>query len=102
MPIALVNMPILISTGVNSDLRYNAYYPRWAYDQYRTLYATIAAEEGWQYLDLWDAIESEQFTDTAVHLSPAGATMMSKRLLDLLRMDPIQTFHENSEMIQGG
>ncbi|MCU0498880.1 MAG: SGNH/GDSL hydrolase family protein [Anaerolineae bacterium] len=102
VPIAFVNMPILISTGVNRDLRYNAYYPRWAYDHYRALYAQIADEEGWQYLDLWDLIAPTHFTDTAVHLSPEGAAILSDRLLDLLSMNPIQTLHKDTEMIQSG
>ncbi len=35
VPTLLVNEPMLISNGVNSDLRYNFFYPRWAYDEYR-------------------------------------------------------------------
>ncbi len=31
VPLLLVNEPIFISSGQNSDLRYNAWYPRWAY-----------------------------------------------------------------------
>ncbi len=36
LPVLLVNEPILISNGENSDIRYNFYYPRWAYDAYRS------------------------------------------------------------------
>ena len=35
----LVNEPILISNGANSDIRYNFFYPRWAYDEYRSMLA---------------------------------------------------------------
>jgi hypothetical protein len=80
IPLLLVNEPIFISTGINSNLRYNLWYPRWAYDAYRALYADIAARENWRYLDLWDLIASEQFTDSPVHLTPTGSRQLAERL----------------------
>jgi hypothetical protein len=77
-PILLVNEPMYISSGINSDLRYNSFYPRWAYDQYRQLLGEKAQREGWQYLDYWDQIAPEEFTDTPVHLSPEGSRMMAE------------------------
>ena len=47
VPLTVINEPILISDGQNSDLRYNFFYPRWAYDQYRALLAEQAASGGW-------------------------------------------------------
>lgn len=78
VPLLLVNEPMFISEGKNSDLRYNFWYPQWAYDQYRALYQLLADENGWHYLDLWDIIEGEEFTDSPVHLTPAGSTQLSK------------------------
>lgn len=72
-PVLLVNEPMFISDGVNSDIRYNSFYPRWAYDQYRQLLAEKAQSEGWFYLDLWDEIAPQEFTDTPVHLTPQGS-----------------------------
>ena len=37
VPVLIINEPMFISRGQNSDLRYNSFYPRWAYDQYREL-----------------------------------------------------------------
>ena len=82
VPLLLVNEPMFISGGTNSDLRYNAFYPRWAYDTYRTLLADTAAATGWRYLDLWDSIPPDEFTDTPVHLTPAGSAALAARLLD--------------------
>jgi L-fucose mutarotase/ribose pyranase (RbsD/FucU family) len=76
LPVLIVNEPIFISDGVNSDIRYNFFYPRWAYDQYRVW----LAERYPNVLDLWDAIPPSEFTDSAVHLTPAG----SQRLAELL------------------
>lgn len=78
VPVILINEPTYISSGRNSDLRYNAFYPRWAYDAYRDLLAEQAAAHDWRYLDLWDAIPPEEFTDTPVHLSPEGVRLLSE------------------------
>lgn len=80
-PVLIVNEPIFISRGVNSDLRYNFYYPRWAYDDYRRLLAELSAANGWRYRDFWNAIPSQEFTNSAVHLSSRG----SRQLAGLLR-----------------
>jgi hypothetical protein len=80
VPFLVVNEPIFVSAGQNSELRYNAFYPRWAYDEYRKVMAAETAEKGWDYLDLWDSIPPEEFTDTPVHLTADGVMM----LVDLL------------------
>ena len=92
VPLLIVNEPIYISDGRNSDLRYNAWYPRWAYDSYRELLGNAAADGDWAYLDLWDAIAPDEFTDSPVHLTPAGtrqlAEMLAPPLLELARETP--------------
>ncbi len=80
-PILLVNEPMLISEGANSDIRYNSFYPRWAYDTYRQWLHEQGQAEGWPLLDLWDALpDPECYTDSAVHLTP----VCSQRLAALL------------------
>jgi hypothetical protein len=79
-PTIIVNQPILIATGPNSDLRYNSYYPRWAYDTYREMMDTEASAQGWTYLDLWDSVPAELFTDSAIHYSPEGVELVVDRL----------------------
>jgi hypothetical protein len=69
---------MFISTGVNSELRYNSFYPRWAYDQYRDLLNAQVQAKGWHYLDMWNAIAPEEFTDTPVHLTPQGSTQYAQ------------------------
>src|SRR5262249_747077 len=53
-PVIIINEPIFISSGVNSALRYDFFYPRWAYDSYRDLLQKQATAQGWNYLDLWN------------------------------------------------
>ena len=84
-PILLINEPMFISQGVNSDIRYNYYYPRWAYDDYRALLAGESLRQNWNYLDLWDAVPGSEFTNTAVHLSPAGSAMFAQHVLEAIR-----------------
>ena len=77
-PIIIINEPIFISEGQNSDIRYNSFYPRWAYDDYRALLEDAAATEGWTYLDFWDAIPADEFTDTPVHLTANGTRLLAE------------------------
>lgn len=78
VPVLIVNEPMFISRGQNSDLRYNAFYPRWAYDHYRALLNEKAQANDWHYLDLWDSIAPAEFTDTPVHLTPTGMAQFAK------------------------
>jgi hypothetical protein len=78
VPVLIINEPMFISAGQNSDLRYNSFYPRWAYDQYRGMLGERAARDNWHYLDLWDSIAPAEFTDTPVHLTPHGMTQFAQ------------------------
>ncbi|MEJ2447664.1 MAG: hypothetical protein P8Y37_06960 [Anaerolineales bacterium] len=88
IPVLFINEPILVSSGRNSDLRYNFYYPRWAYDQYRQILSDLAFANKLNYLDMWDIIPEEEFTNTAIHTTPAGAQLTAKMIassiLDLI------------------
>lgn len=80
IPMVLVNEPMLVSVGENSELRYNFLYPRWAYDQWREMMAARADESGWNYLDLWNIIPPDQFTNSAIHPTPAGEALLVRRV----------------------
>jgi hypothetical protein len=80
VPLLLVNEPMFISQGENSDLRYNFFYPRWAYDDYRRMMQEQSAAQGWDYLDLWDRVSSSEFTNSAVHMTPEGTAQLAQML----------------------
>ncbi|MFC2064724.1 hypothetical protein ACFLXB_06480, partial [Chloroflexota bacterium] len=84
IPILFVNEPILISDGINSDVRYNFYYPIWAYDEYRSYLGEYLAERNWRYLDLWNIIPISEFTNSAIHLSPEGERSFSSVVINYL------------------
>jgi hypothetical protein len=88
LPVLLINEPIYMAPGKNSDIRYSGKYPRWAYDQYRELLPGLAAQEGWQYLDLYNLIPYREFADPALHLTPNAEKKLAKALSpEILRTD---------------
>jgi lysophospholipase L1-like esterase len=84
VPILIINEPMFVSSGRNSSIRYNAFYPRWAYDAYRLLLGQQAQTNQWRYLDVWDSIAPDEFTDSPVHLTPAGAAQFARRLATVI------------------
>lgn len=82
VPVILVNEPILISEGANSDIRYNFYYPRWVYDEYRAIFNETCSEQGWTCLDLWDAVSQAHFTNTAIHRDAAGEVLFAQKIIE--------------------
>jgi hypothetical protein len=95
IPVLLVNEPILIMRGVaNSDVRYNSYYPRWVYDQYRAHLSEAAVANGWDYMDLWDLFPEGAFADTPLHLKPGAHRALAEYLAPRIRaMCPQQATH---------
>ena len=80
VPVLLVNEPIFISDGKNSDIRYNFFYPRWIYDRYRQIMFTRAQANGWLYLDEWDLVPASEFSNSAIHLTPAGERLLAEQI----------------------
>jgi hypothetical protein len=72
-PVLVINEPILIvKDKPHSDLRYNSFYPRWAYDQYRAYMNEAADQYEWTYLDFWDSFPPESFANSPLHLNRQG------------------------------
>jgi len=84
-PTILVNEPMLISRGLNSDVRYNFFYPRWAYDAYRAQLTDLAAKQNWHYLDLWDLVPASEFTNSAIHLTPSGEALLTTKIAEAIQ-----------------
>lgn len=84
VPVLVVNEPVFISAGENSEIRYNYFYPRWAYDSYRQLLAQTSQRNGWLYLDFWDLIPAEEFTNTAIHITPHGTSLLAEEIGEVL------------------
>jgi hypothetical protein len=85
--VTFVNQPIFISDGANSDVRYNTWYPRWAYDSYRDAFARACDSRRWLCADLWDAVPAREFTDSPVHLSPEGTRLLAEAAAPLISVN---------------
>ena len=79
-PVLIVNEPIFIATGKNSDRYYDSYYSRQLYDQYRQILSGWANNSQQPYLDYWNAIPASEFTNTPLHISAAGETRFAMLL----------------------
>jgi hypothetical protein len=86
-PLLIVNEPIYLSQGLNSAIRYNFFYPRWAYDQYRILLAGLSRTQGWPYLDAWNLVPPGEFTNSAIHLSPEGTRLLAEAVGKLVQSE---------------
>lgn len=80
----VINEPILIAAGANSDVRYNYYYPRWAYDQYRILMRDNMDKTGINYYDLWDLVPQDHFTNSAIHMDRSGEEILAERIASII------------------
>jgi hypothetical protein len=78
VPMLIVNEPVFIASGMNSHIRYNFFYPRWAYDDYRRLLAIESMEKGLSILDAWNSIPPGEFSNSAIHLTPQGSVSLAK------------------------
>lgn len=72
IPMIVINEPIFIVTGQNSDLRYNELYPRWAYDAYRKALTDWIQMKGYAFFDYWNALPVEEFGNEVFHRDPNG------------------------------
>ena len=80
IPVLFINEPMFISQGENSDIRYNYYYPRWAYDDFRRMMLGQSRENEWHYLDMWDFIAPSEFTNSAIHITPLGTQQFALKI----------------------
>jgi hypothetical protein len=84
-PLLVVNEPILVSTGKNSQVRYNFYYPRRAYDEYRQILSNAMLAGRIPYLDAWNLVPSREFTNSAIHIDQKGTARLAGAIQDELR-----------------
>jgi len=83
-PLIVVNEPIYMVSGRNSDLRYNHLYPRWAYDAYRQALTDWMASRGYPFHDFWDALPASRFSNDMAHRDPQGEAQLAGLLAPIL------------------
>ncbi|HEX2993856.1 MAG TPA: hypothetical protein VHP14_03475 [Anaerolineales bacterium] len=80
VPVILVNEPIFVADGENHLVRYNGFYPRWVYDEYREFLGRWAQEHNHLLLDYWDTIPPEDFSDAYFHRRASGEERFAELL----------------------
>lgn len=83
----VVNEPMVIGSGPNSDVNYNIQYERALYDRYHEALGEFIAECRIGYADLWDVIPAERFTDTPLHADAEGFAIFATALENVLTGD---------------
>ena len=84
VPLWIINEPVYVSSGLNSGIRYNFFYPRWAYDQYRTMLADWCRGQTLVCFDFWDLVPAAEFSNSAIHRTPRGEAMLADVLEALI------------------
>ncbi len=80
VPIVLVNQPMVITSGLNGEVRYNDIYPRWIYDAYRKFISEWSTTHGQSFLDFWNILPPEDFADRNFHRNASGEKRLAKQL----------------------
>jgi len=83
-PVVIINEPIQVVNGANSDIRYDKMYPRWVYDQYRALMTAKTTQAHWDYIDLWNIIPPSQFSDSVFHRTAPGERVFTQAMKDII------------------
>jgi hypothetical protein len=80
----IVNEPTYIGSGPNSDVNYNSFYERNLYDRFRAALTDFTRQHTMTYLDLWDFLPAEDFSNTSLHYDLAGNRLVAQKLFDAL------------------
>lgn len=83
-PTLVVNEPIYIVSGQNSEVRYNRIYTRWAYDAYRQAVSDWMKARGYPYFDFWDALPASEFANDMTHRDPKGEADLANLLAPII------------------
>ena len=80
VPIVLVNEPIFVANGKHHQVRYNGFYPRWVFDEYRQFMLEWTKKQDFNWWDDWNIIPPEEFSDTYFHRRASGEKRFAETL----------------------
>lgn len=72
VPLLVVNEPIYLASGPNTDVNYNPFYERNLYDRFRAALLDFTQQHTMTYLDLWNLLPAENFSNTSLHYNLEG------------------------------
>jgi hypothetical protein len=85
VPVILVNEPIFMANGLNSEVRYNSVYPRWVFDEYRQFIFDWTSAQKQNYLDFWNILSPADFADQAFHRNASGERHFAEQLIPAIQ-----------------
>ncbi len=85
VPLLMVNEPIYIGSGENSDVNYNSFYERALYDRFRAALAAFTRQRALPYLDLWNMLPPEDFSNTSLHYNAEGNRRVAAEVMQGLQ-----------------
>jgi hypothetical protein len=80
----VVNEPIYVANGPNTDVNYNSFYERNLYDRFRAALNDFARQHRLTYLDLWNLLPGDNFSNTSLHYNLDGNRRIAQKLFDAL------------------
>ncbi|HZY42269.1 MAG TPA: hypothetical protein VFF59_09755 [Anaerolineae bacterium] len=84
VPLLIVNEPTYIGSGPHSDANYNSFYERNLYDRFRAALTDFTRQHALAYLDLWDLLPPDNFSNTPLHYTLDGNRRVAQKLLTAL------------------
>jgi hypothetical protein len=81
VPLLIVNEPIYIGSGENAAVNYNSFYERTLYDRFRAALAKFVEQHSLPYLDLWNLLPPENFSNTALHYNAEGNRRVADEIM---------------------
>lgn len=88
VPLLIVNEPIYVATGPHTEVNYNSFYERNLYDRFRAALADFVRQNALPYLDLWNALPAEDFSNTSLHYNLSGNRLVAAEILTALKALP--------------
>jgi hypothetical protein len=85
IPLLIVNEPIYVGSGPNSDVNYNSFYERNLFDRFRTAMDDFTQQKDMAYLDLWNFLPPEDFSNTSLHYNLEGNRRVAEEVMRALR-----------------
>jgi hypothetical protein len=92
LPLLLINEPIFIGQGRNSDRLYDQSFARTTYDHYRLLLAHYTQDRHFWYDDIWNLVPPVYFTDTDLHLDSEGYSLVVDHVIAVLGNASLPTY----------
>ncbi len=81
VPLLIVNEPIYIGGGPNSNVNYNSFYERDLYDRFRAAMMNFTQQHSMAYLDRWDFLPPDEFSNTSLHYNLEGNRKVAEEVM---------------------